>query len=48
MSARYGDQFLANPANVKYQLIGLPNNENLALLTAVVKKMQMKKVTFVT
>ena len=38
---------LANPANVKYQLIGLPNDDNLTLLIDVVRKLDMKKVIFV-
>lgn len=38
---------LANPANVSYQLIGMPNDDHLDLLTNVVRKMEMKKVIFV-
>ena len=38
---------LANPAQVKYQLIGMPNTAHLELLIDVVKKRNMKKVLFV-
>ena len=38
---------LANPANVSYQLIGMPNDDHLELLSNVVRMMGMKKVIFV-